>query len=408
SLADANYETSKKGSNWVTRVRIEGKRRICIALVFLLTGWLQAFGGTCRPLNVSPGMVDQLLAGHLQVDFTRDPALGEVWIEALLPKTRGIGLSEIRGEPEAGEVVKANEWIKKISESSLMAPVTTPGLHSSFVWLSSSRSSAGWAKKVKLAPVVSVKRLGGGTNGVYRVTQLDASGKEFHSVFKPLGASRPVQDAYYQRNAKDFLRFLFHVREVRAESLYGRILQAYWRHGGQAPIHLPETLEAVLVFEGKSYGVGSLQKWAMGTEVESIRQSDPTRFAFWRGTQRWQEMESVVRVLDYIFGNSDRFPKKDGEESVKNIFVEMGWMEGREVLRRANLIDNGLGLPGHRDYTIDQIPIGDHVPWTLKKALHEVIGQEMEIRREQEAFFPREGLDEVFRRWREVINRYPI
>ncbi|MCB0367189.1 MAG: hypothetical protein H6624_14920 [Bdellovibrionaceae bacterium] len=368
----------------------------------------ESTAGSCRPTNVSEGQVTSLLNGKADLAVMPDRAHAESLLERLLVRTRGMELSESRGEPRSHEVEAANQWIKKITESRGMDGRDPLSQEPSFVWLPSMKSSEGWAQKVRTSSVVGVKALGGGTNGVYRVTQVDNSGREFHSVFKPVGESRPVRSGYAKTNPRDFLRFLFHVREIRAESLYGWILQAYWRNGGIAPVHVPETLEVVLVHKGKSYGVGSLQKWAMGMEVEGVRQSDPTRFAFWRGTREWQEMESVVRVLDYIFGNSDRFPKKDGEEAVKNLFVEMDWVDGREILRRANLIDNGLGVPGHRDYTIDQIPLADHVPWALKKALHEVIGQEATIRQEQKDYFPREGLDDVFQRWQQVLQRYPL
>ena len=359
----------------------------------------------CRERQAEIPGIEVILEGKAVLNPASLGSQAEYWLEQLLPRTRGKKLWNVSDLASADEVVRANEVIQKITSFQVTELGKKPG---SRVWVPAGQSQAGWAQKLRLSKVISMEPLGGGTNGAYRVVHEDNKAQRFFTVFKPLAESRPVQDKYYQKNPRDFLRFLFHVREVRASSLYKPILKKYWDKGGKAPIHLPETVEGVLVHKGKSYGVGSFQKWAKGLEVEDIRDLDPTRIEHWRGTEQWREAEAVVRVLDYVFGNSDRFPKKDGEEAIKNIFAEMEWNNEREILRRMNLIDNGLGIPGHIDFTIDQIPIAKHVPRALKEALHELISQEALIRQQQENHFPQWGLDDVFRRWRQVLIRYPL
>ncbi|MCC7404619.1 MAG: hypothetical protein IT288_09510 [Bdellovibrionales bacterium] len=356
--------------------------------------------GECRLSIISPDQVTQLLLGKSRIEFSQLSDRGEAWVEAFMQRARGVGVSSSREVPRSREVIDANNWIRTITES--WAPNGE-----SFVWLPTSQSHLGWARQVRRSRIVGVERLGGGTNGVLKVIQADDQGQRFQSIFKPLAQSAPVRDGFFETQPKEFLRFLFHVREVRAQSFYGRILESYWRHGGHAPIHVPETLEAVLVHEGKSYGVGSLQQWSMGLEVEAVRRQDPTRVAYWRGTREWQEMEVVVRVLDYLFGNSDRFPKKPDEEAIKNLMVEMRRDGDREVLVRANLIDNGLGVPGHRDFSIDQAPVNAHLSRALVLALHDVYQARQLMRRQEESYFPSWALDDLFARWGEIVNRYP-
>lgn len=369
--------------------------------VGILLGWMSAgLAGECRLSVISPDQVTQLLLGKTRVEFSQLADRGEAWVEAFVQRARGTGVSSSPQGPRSREVVEANNWVRSITES--WAPQGE-----SFVWLPTGQAQQGWARQVRHARVVGVERLGGGTNGVVKVTQVDGQGQRFQSIFKPLAQSAPVRDGFFETHPQDFLRFLFHVREIRAQAIYGRILQSYWRHGGRAPIQLPETLEAVLVHEGKSYGVGSLQQWSMGLEVEAVRRQDPTRVAYWRGTREWQEMEVVVRVLDYLFGNSDRFPKKPGEEAIKNLMVEMRRDGDREVLVRANLIDNGLGVPGHRDFSIDQAPVNAHLPRALVLALHDVYQARQLMRRQEESYFPSWALDDLYARWGEVVNRYP-
>ena len=149
----------------------------------------------------------------------------------------------------------------------------------------------------------------------------------------------------------------------------------------------------------------------MGMKTYPFFQNEhPGDWELLRSSPLWKESESVVRTVDFVYGHSDRFRKKPGENMDKNVMIQVDAgvdSGGRYVrLQGVGLIDNDLGVPGHADFDISLAPIREHVSDPMKKAINSISAEELEVTITREKpFLPMNGIRDYARRLRDIAAR---
>ncbi len=330
-------------------------------------------------------------------------------LEILMPLSRGIHLSGGESHPISREVVLANNAIMRITERLGRTYISERQAGN----YGNSTVIKQWVSWLAEADAIKVNSLGGGVNDSKKVTfRHRGDGSERVMVYKSLAGSLPVRDGYFDANPIDFRRFIFHAREVRSHDFYEFILSRYRENGGRATIDVPTTLEGALVVNGEAYGVGSFQEFQKGfVDLNEFQSKDWQAWEVLRSTPEWREAEAVLRTIDFIYGNSDRLRKRENENIDKNLMIDVTVTrnENGQVSARLNgirLIDNGIGLPGHSDYTIDLAPVRDHVPPALRAALASRNENDFkELTKDQSNFIYPAGIQDYIRRFVEAQNR---
>jgi hypothetical protein len=239
-------------------------------------------------------------------------------------------------------------------------------------------------------PIARVEPLGGGKNTTLLVTFVNG----VRGVFKPMTGELGYGD---RARSTDWILF---PREVSAYDLVERGLF----EGGERRAFVPVTVETVLVHDGVTYGVGSLQFFEEGfVSLSKLIAEKPADWERLRATREWHEAEAFARTVDFMLGNYDRFPNtKHRNGNLSNVMVKL---EADGSFRMA-LIDNGIGRnvdPGRWDFGLDNCPLREHIPAELKRAILEF--DESAVRRRYATSLPADGLEEFFARVRAVRER---
>lgn len=260
-------------------------------------------------------------------------------------------------------------------------------------------------------PVESVKKLGGGLNETLLVKF--KNGKK--AVFKP----RSGEVAFSSNDPQwvDFPR----------EASFSPLVEEFLGNAASAesPVAVTKAVPAVLVHDGKNYGLGSLQNFADGYfNIEEIS-GNPRYAKVWETIMKqpqWTALTSRIRAIDYIAGNYDRLPLNINYRiNPKNFLIRLDDVDftdpakAEAQLRHANwdhlhavLIDNGLGRnsvdAGKFDINgFGHFPLRQDVPPDLREAILHF--DEARFREAMKDRLPAFGIDDVIRRVRDAQNR---
>jgi len=263
-------------------------------------------------------------------------------------------------------------------------------------------------------PIESVKKLGGGINETLLVKFKNGQ----RGVFKPRSG-----EVEFGRNNPQYVDF---TREASFSPLVDEFLgNAAARAAGKSPIILTKAVPVVLVQDGKSFGVGSLQNFTNGYfNIEEI--SNESRYAkVWEAIMKqpqWKALTNRIRTIDYVAGNYDRLPLAiNNRMTPKNFMIKLDDVDfsdpvkAEKQLRNANwdhleavLIDNGLGRnsvdAGKFDInSYGHFPLRQDVPADLRDAI--VRFDEGRYRESMKDQLPAFAIDDVIRRIHEAQNR---
>ena len=331
------------------------------------------------PLSTSPANPSFRKALMMAIPSSFAPAEA---FQLLLPFARGV----LTTEPT--DIFFANAAIKKLGSRLGSFPVR-------FDNPSKSRTSA---QSILLhEPIVSVETLGGGWNETYLV--------KFQSghfgVFKPFVGQKnmgPDQSAWKNRVA--------FVRETTAVSIVEDFLgNRVSREQGHSKITVPETQEILLVHNGVSYGLGSVQLYVHGVENASALQTRaPQEWSRLLQSKEWSEFEVRGRILDYVLGNPDRFEYAGfriphyAASNYNNIMIPKN-LKGPSDLQFV-LIDNAFGRPGLPDFSAKYLPDAKQIPGDLARAIMNF--DEAAFRKQFRETLPEDGVNDVILRIHEL------
>jgi hypothetical protein len=240
-------------------------------------------------------------------------------IDAILPEARTDSPFGARHLTEAGTQIKYIHQNLPPELGDVYLPGESQGL---------TRETGSIGEKLsKPSQVESVERITANnpTNETYLVQIRAADGSLIKAVFKPLDTNHPPFDPHTEEPG--------FVRESQAYS--------FWRlFPGDPRVHVPETNEAVLKYQGKSLGVGSLQAFEpeMKTVNEYYTKGSPEKdwhqfFGIWNKIEndpRWDGgLVPRIQVFDWLAGNPNKLLMKDDPALRLN----------------AALIDNGTHIP---------------------------------------------------------------
>lgn len=217
------------------------------------------------------------------------------------------------------------------------------------------------------------------------------------AIFKPLWGEHS-----YSKDSANLNRIGFS-RESQAYLFY----EKYFKRDG---IHLPFIVEATLHFNGRHFGVGSLQEFEEGYQTLAEKYK-PKGYQFsWKNLEpvwssqrrddRWRSLAPWIQTFDYLIGNVDRFPHgRAPTGNPNNLLVRETRTGGLEVA----LIDNakGRGYPTPLEY----LPPAHTIPLELRKVIKTFDNTKMdEIRRDFAFQIPHNAIEDVIQRIRRVQN----
>jgi hypothetical protein len=319
-------------------------------------------------------------------------------IEQLLPIAGGLRSAN------AKELGEAAEAIQKIGDRVGSFPQR----------FTASRSRTDVTDILKHEPIQSVKALGGGINETLLVTFQNGD----KAVFKPRAG-----EFSYKANLEQYVDY---IREVSFNPLAEDFLgNQSAREAGKSPLLVTKSEVAAFAFEGKSYGVGSIQNFKNGYfDVEKIS-GDPRYAAVWQEVKKqpeWAALTNRIRAIDYIAGNYDRLALDINYRSTpKNFMLKLEGIDFSDPEKavqqlkgadwsklQAALIDNGLGRNSvdAEKFNIDgfgHFPLRADIPPDLREAILHF--DEAKYRESMKNLLPAFGIEDVIRRVREAQNR---
>lgn len=179
------------------------------------------------------------------------------------------------------------------------------------------------------------------------------------AIFKPMG-SEPGY-ANLERPAEHIL----FTREVNAYDMAEHWLgNARARERGQSHVEVPTTAEVVLVHQGVSYGVGSLQYVQPGlVAIADFMRSHPTDWAKLTHAPAWQETLDRIRTIDFLLGYAERLANsRFGRNQFDHLMIHY---ESKDRFTLV-MIENGIRRGSARGIEIDNLPAKEHIPHDLK------------------------------------------
>lgn len=308
-------------------------------------------------------------------------------IDALWDTTRGVG------SLDRAEIKWANE---KIIELQLKHSNEVPNLYISAENRALAERLGIPVEKHFSSPITSVYQMTDGAGISQTFIVHFANGKK--AIFKPFWGENS-----YNKPEAHFNRIGFN-REAQAYFFY----QKYFKHDS---IKLPVTVEAALHFNGRHFGVGSLQVFEEGYETLTKKYNPYPGYWFdwnnlgpvWskqREDSRWGYYAPWIQTFDYVLGNVDRFPhEKARTGNPNNIMVKENGNGGLKIA----LIDNakGRGYP----LSLDYIPPAHDIPADLRERIKGMNdGTFAEIRRDFAFQLPADAVEDVIQRIRNVQN----
>lgn len=348
--------------------------------------WKAEYAGAAmgRILATFSSDVDQALRGSV-IDYAATLA-PKMAIDTLWGTARGVGARH-RGEVKwANEKIMALQWANQNS---------LPNIYISAENRHQLQNTGIDAKSAFNSHVVSVEPMNEGKGMSETFIIRFENGKR--AIFKPLWG----ENSYNKPNAH--LNRIGFSREAQAFLFY----QRYFKTDG---IHLPLTVEAAVHFNGRHFGVGSLQEFAEGYDTLAKKytpwgyqydwQNLGPIWAKQREDGRWDGLAPWVQTFDYIIGNVDRFPHdKAPTGNPNNILVKENGYGGLEV----GLIDNakGRGYP----LSLDYIPPAQAIPLGLRDWIKSFNDEKIDqIRRDFAYQLPRDAVEDMVQRIRNVQN----
>jgi hypothetical protein len=303
-------------------------------------------------------LLDQIIPAK-SLRFKSRAELVEMY-EALLPTARGLV------DVNRDEVVRAHRSIQRIGRYLGSYPRRN-------------RAAIGRSEDADILlhePIARISSFDLGFNKSYLVEFVNGR----KAIFKPFLGQKNL----YTPSRQWRFRIAF-PREVSAVAIIEDFLKnASSRRQGLSPIALPVTVEALLVYEGQSYGLGSIQMFveAEASTKEFVEQSG---------------LEPRLRTIDYILGNPDR---------LSNFGLGIPHYETpnyANILRDSrtglvSLIDNAFGRPGPREFSLKYAPPAEQIPTDLADAI--LTFDTVRFRVSHSALLPPEGIEDVIARVR--------
>ncbi len=217
-----------------------------------------------------------------------------------------------------------------------------------------------WLKHEKIRSVTAREKRS--ANGTFLV-EFENNRK---AIFKPFAS-----EEHYGSREADAGTILFS-REIGAYEIV-----EFWlknresREVGLSAVFVPETIETLLVHQGRSYGVGSLQAFQNGfvTAEELSREMTP----LWnelRSAARYTQAEARIRTLDWLLGNYDRLPNSIHTRGNYTNFM-IGLDQGSQGFEIA-MIDNGFGQGRRSGFWLRDLPTPEQIPADLAQAIREL------------------------------------
>lgn len=231
----------------------------------------------------------------------------------------------------------------------------------------------------------------GNVNGVFIVSF--ASG--LRAVFKPADG-----ELYYGHKHSNWIHFkneanAFHIFETLREQLPREIAR-------DPGVFVPASIEAAVSFEGRHYGIGSLQLFAEGYEtLKTVKERDS---AYFDRLNSHPDM-AVARMMKVILGDYDSFPHRGSPNG------NLGNIMARDFGNRLRiaLIDNGVGRVDGVEgsyYQVNEAPVKEHIPTAWRQAIKKIDTQRLRDRYIQRRLLNPGGLDNMIGRIRQLQEKY--
>jgi hypothetical protein len=141
------------------------------------------------------------------------------------------------------------------------------------------------------------------------------------------------------------------------------------RARGLSRVFVPPTVEALIVHDGRSYGLGALQEFQEGfVPLSEIRRNQPELWTRLMNHPQVEESLSRIRTLDWLIGNFDRLPNSVSPEgNWGNLMVRM--IDNSPENAQFAMIDNGVGQGCYGSFWLNDLPAISRIPEDLQQVI---------------------------------------